>query len=66
MTGVVVIVRNFWNEASPICRGLIKFLLRDEGILIAGIIIALDSEDDVRIREDDKSILTRLTASVQS
>jgi hypothetical protein len=40
--------------------------LRDEGFLIAGIIIALDSEDDVRIREDDKSILTRLTASVQS
>jgi hypothetical protein len=60
--GVVVIERNFCKEASPICIGLIRFLLRVDEFFIAGMIIVLDSEDDVRIREDVKSILTKLNS----
>jgi hypothetical protein len=60
--GVVVIERNFCKEASPICKGLIRFLLRVEEFFIAGMIIVLDSEDEVRIREDVKSILTKLNS----
>ena len=59
-TGVVVIERNFCSDASPICKGLIEFLLIvDVVILIVGMIIALGREEETRIREDDISILRK-------